>query len=168
MATFSSDDSTCARTRIPSPNEFSHLSIDPYASQLLKAKFARSSSAAILRQYQFLSGSIETLENELARHKDERRILHDALFESAKFRYRIRPIVETYRHRLALKRRGHQLKSRTTTPNASSPDNSSSNDDSYPSRPRSSLLYPSYTINIDNVYVFLRRLHLCSNSNPLP
>ena len=96
MSTFSSDDSTCARTQIPSPNEFSPLSIDPYAPQLLKSKFTGSSSAAILRHYQFLSGTIETLENELARHKDERRTLHDALFENAKFRYRICPIVETY------------------------------------------------------------------------
>lgn len=150
MSTFSSDDSTCAPTQIPSPNEFSRLSIDPYIAQLLKSKFTGSSSAAAIRHYQFLSGTIETLENELARHKDERRTLHDALFGNAKFRYRIRPIVETFRHRLALKRRGHQLRSRPTTPNASSSDSSSSNEDSYPSRPRSSLLYPSYTINFDN------------------
>jgi len=159
MSTFSSDDSTCARTQVPSPNEFSHLSLDPYASRMITNKFRRSSSAVILREYQFLSTSIETLENELERHQDERRALYDALFENTKFRRRIRPIVETYRHRLALKRRGHQLRSRPPTPyatNASSPSSSMHGSNSYPSRPMSpvsQLRYPSYTINAEDAVV---------------
>ena len=47
MSAFSSDDSTCAPTQIPSPNEFSRLLIDPYAAQLLKSKFTGSSSAEL-------------------------------------------------------------------------------------------------------------------------
>jgi len=159
MSTFSSDDSTCARTQVPSPNEFSRLSLDPYASRMITNKFRRSSTAVVLREYQFLSTTIETLENELERHRDERRALYDALFENTKFRRRIRPIVETYRHRLALKRRGHQLRSRPPTPyyttNASSPGSSMSDDNSYPSRPTSQLRYPSYTIDVDDAVVQL-------------
>ena len=109
MTSFSSDDSTCAPTVIPSPNEFSRLSLDPHASRLIATTFNSRPdlTSTELRYYQFISQSIKELEKELSRQKDERQILYDQLFERRKFRHRIRPIVMEYRHRLAMKRRGY-------------------------------------------------------------
>jgi hypothetical protein len=147
MSTFSSDDSTCAPDPIPSPAELSRLTLDPAASQLVANTFnsAPGSTTTNIRFYQFLSHSIREMEKELSRHKDERRILYDNLFGSRKFRHKIRPIVNDYRHRLALKRRGWDYPYGRQE---------SSDDDSYPSRPiRRS---PSYTINPDDAIVILR------------
>ena len=133
MSTFSSDDSYSAPSPIPSPQELSNLITDDYMVQLIASKFNnKPTSSAILQYYNFLSRSIATLEEELERHQIEHEVLHNHLLESQTFRHRIRPIVGVYRHRCALKRRGHHPYGRKTPSTTSS---SSSED--FPSSRRS-------------------------------
>ena len=150
MSTFSPDDSTCAPTIIPSPAEFSRLTLDPHASRLVSAKFNPNPGLTTteLRFYQSISHSIRELEKEFSRQKDERQFLYDQLFDGRKFRHNIRPIVMDYRHRLAMKRRGHYPYGRTSSP---STDSTSPDRNSYPSRPRRRS--PSYTINPDDAII---------------
>ena len=95
---------TCALP-ISSPQELSNLITDPYTNEQVDRKFRnKPTSSAILRYYTFISHSIAQLEDELERHQQEREILYDNLFASQTFKYKIRPIVEEYRHHRAMRR----------------------------------------------------------------
>ena len=99
---FSSDDSTCAPTSIPTPNEFSRLMGDEDTLFDLKRKFAkRPTHAAVLQNYEFITMTIDSLKEQLERQTAERQALYNYLFEQQTFRTRVRPIVEQYRHKLA-------------------------------------------------------------------
>ena len=104
MSTSSSSDSYSTPTLIPSPQELSSLITDPYTNEQVDRKFRnKPTSSAILRYYTFISHTITELEGELERHQQEREILYDNLFTSRTFKYKIRPIVEEYRHRCAMR-----------------------------------------------------------------
>ena len=108
MSTSSSSNSYSAPASIPSPQELSNLITDPYTNEQVDRKFrSKPTSSAILRYYTFISHSIAQLEDELERHQQEREILYDNLFASRTFKYKIRPIVEEYRHRRAMRRSIH-------------------------------------------------------------
>ena len=135
MSTSSSSDSYSAPTSIPSPQELSSLIIDPYTNEQIDRKFrSKPTSSAILRYYTFISHSITQLEDELERHQQEREILYDNLFASQTFKYKIRPIVEEYRHHRAMRRSIHHPYGRRTSPSTSSTDNSSTSEEFPPFR----------------------------------
>ena len=70
---FSSDDSTCAPTSVPTPNEFSRLMGDEDTLFDLKRKFAqRPTHAAVLRNYEFITMTINSLKEQLERQTVER------------------------------------------------------------------------------------------------
>ena len=133
---FSSDDSTCAPTSTPTPNEFSRLMGDEDALFDLKRKFAqRPTHAAVLRSYEFITMTMNSLEEELERQTAERKALYDYLFGQQKFRTRVRPIVEQYRHKLARIRRGfHPYHRPTAISNESSTSSSASSSTSSSSK----------------------------------
>ena len=117
MSTSSSSDSYSAPTSIPSPQELSSLITDPYTNEQIDRKFrSKLTSSAILRYYTFISHSIVQLEDELERHQQEREILYNNLFASRTFKYKIRPIVEEYRHRRAMRRSIHHPYGRGISP----------------------------------------------------
>src|SRR3977135_3710885 len=104
---FSTVDEYSAPTTIPSHQELAEIIADPETNALIRRRFAyKASSAALIRNYNFVSQTIEELEEQLDRHHKERELLHDLMFESRSFRARIRPIVGLYRHRNAQRRRG--------------------------------------------------------------
>ena len=83
---FSSDDSTCAPTSIPTPNEFSRLMGDEDALFNLKQNFAkRPTHAAVLRNYKFITMTITSLKEQLEQQIAEREVLYTYLFEQKTF-----------------------------------------------------------------------------------
>ena len=135
MSTSSSSDSYSAPTSIPSPQELSSLITDPYTNEQVDRKFRnKPTSSAILRYYTFISHSITQLEDELERHQQEREILYDNLFASQTFKYKIRPIVEEYQHRRAMRRRGQHPYGRRASPSTSSTNDSLTSEEFPPLR----------------------------------
>ena len=135
MSTSSSSDSYSAPTLIPSPQELSSLITDPYTNEQVNRKFRnKPTSSVILRYYTFISHSITQLEEELERHQQEREILYDNLFTSRTFKYKICPIVEEYRHRRAMRRRGQHPYGRRTSPSTSSTNDSLTSEEFPPPR----------------------------------
>ena len=68
----------------------------------LKQKFAqRPTHAAVLRNYEFIMMTINSLKEQLERQTEEREALYTYLFEQKTFLTRVRPIVEQYQHKLA-------------------------------------------------------------------
>ena len=123
---FSSDDSTCAPTSIPTPKEFSWLISDKDALFALKRKFTKQPThAAVLRNYEFIMMTITSLEQQLERQIAEREALYEYLFEQKNFLTQVRPIVKQYRHKLAMIRRGFHPYHRPTTPSNKSSTSSS-------------------------------------------
>ena len=57
-------------------------------------------------------------------YQQEREILYDNLFASRTFKYKIRPIVEEYRHRRAMRRSIHHPYGRRASPSTSPTDDS--------------------------------------------
>ena len=99
---FSSDDSTCAPTSIPTPNEFSRLMCDEDALFDLKRKFMkRPTHAAVLRNYEFITMTMKSLKEQLERQTAKREAIYTYLFGQITFLTRVRPIVKQYRHKLA-------------------------------------------------------------------
>ena len=135
MSNSSSSDSYSVSTLIPSPQELSSLITDPYTKEQVDRKFRnKPTSSAILRYYTFISHSITQLEEELEQHQQEREILYDNLFASWTFKYKIRPIVEEYRHRRAMRRNIHHPYGRRASPSTSSIDSSPMNEEFPPLR----------------------------------
>ena len=100
---FSSDDSTCAPTSISTANEFSWLLHDKDALFSIKQKFAkRPTHAAIMRNYQFITMTMASLEQELEQQRTEHEELYEYLFEQRNFHIQVWPIVKQYRHKLAM------------------------------------------------------------------
>ena len=90
MMAFSSDDSTCAPTSIPTPNEFSRLMGDKDALFDLKRKFAkRPTHAAVLRNYEFITMTMNSLKEQLERQTEEREALYTYLFRQKTFLTRV-------------------------------------------------------------------------------
>ena len=120
MSTSSSSDSYSAPTLIPSPQELSSLITDPYTNEQIDRNFRnKPTSSTILHYYTFISHSIAELKGELEQHQKEREILYDNLFASRMFKYKICPIVEEYRHRRAMRRRGYHPYGRKASPSTS-------------------------------------------------
>ena len=135
MSTSSSSDSYSAPASIPSPQELSNLITDPYTNEQVDRKFRnKPTSSAILRYYTFISHSITQLEEELERHQQEREILYNNLFTSRTFKYKIRPIVEEYRHRRAMRRSIHHPYGCRASPSTSSTESSLSSEEFPPLR----------------------------------
>ena len=114
---FSTDDSYCDPSPIPSPQELSHLLDDPISLGKVTRRFSRKpTSSAILRYYRFVSHNVTQLEEELERCHKEREHLYNHLFDTKSFQSRIKPIVSEYRHRRALERRGYRPYGRISSP----------------------------------------------------
>ena len=135
MSTSSSSNSYSAPALIPSPQELLSLITDPYTNKQVDRKFrSKPTSSAILHYYTFISHSITQLEEELERHQQEREILYDNLFASRTFKYKIRPIVEEYRHRCAMRRSIHHPYGQRTSPFTSSTNDSLTSEEFPPPR----------------------------------
>ena len=98
MSPSSLNDLYSASSPMPSPQELSHLLIEPDSLHSITHKFtSKPTSTAILRHYAFLSHSIARLEEELERHQMEREVIYNRLFNNRSFQNRICPIVNEYR-----------------------------------------------------------------------
>ena len=68
----------------------------------LKQKFAqRPTHAAVLRNYEFITMTINSLKEQLEQQTEEREVLYTYLFRQKTFLTRVRPIVEQYQHKFA-------------------------------------------------------------------
>jgi hypothetical protein len=81
-----------------SPQELSCLAQEPAMHPILTETFRPGSATTILlRYYEFISTTIDTLERELERHQMDRERLFDHMMGSKRFRQRIHPVLEEFR-----------------------------------------------------------------------
>ena len=84
-----------------SPDELSRLIIETdLAYPIARAFASKPTSTAVLRNYAFLSRSIDGLELDLERHRLEQHALFTYLMESRTFQTKIQPIIHQYRRRI--------------------------------------------------------------------
>ena len=106
---------------IPSPQELSDIFSDEYTLEKIERKFRRRpNDHALLRYYNFLSITIDELELSLERAQMERESIHDHLFESRKFYTRIRPLIEDFRQRRAIRQQTSHPYGRPNSSNSTS------------------------------------------------
>ena len=124
-------DQYAAPSPFPSYDELSLILTDDDSGRIINRRFKRRlTTSAVLRYYQHLSISITHLEEELDRHKDERRVLWEGLAQDRSFQRRFRPVVQEYRHQRALRKRGyHPYRDENDTLYAPYHSNNASNDD---------------------------------------
>jgi hypothetical protein len=83
-----------------SPYELSRLIVEPNMPHNIFTTFSdQPISLTVLRHYRFLSQSIDRLEQELERHRQEQHTLFDRLNGNRMFQTRITPIVQDFRRR---------------------------------------------------------------------
>ena len=85
---------------ILSRDELSHLILEPDMLPHLARTFAPNPTSVVtLRHYQFLSQSIDQLELDLERHRQEQQEMFSYLMETNIFRTKIQPILKRYRRK---------------------------------------------------------------------
>ena len=100
-----------------SPDELSRLIIETdLAYPIARAFASKPTSTAVLRNYAFLSRSIDGLELDLERHRLEQQALFTYLMESRTFQTKIQPIVHQYRRRNGHTRYRYHPYDRTPSP----------------------------------------------------
>jgi len=123
MSSSSSNDSFTEIATL-SPQELSRLVTDQNMNRpILDAFPSYSPSTMNLRNYAFLSDSIDVLERELERHQLEREQIYDDLLHDRRFRRRIGPILKDYRNRRR-RTRAHPYDRSPTPPRTPSDQNS--------------------------------------------
>ena len=124
MSTSSYNSYTTADT-LPSPQEMSRILHDPALTSLIYQRFVNwPSTRQLLQQYDFVSQTISTLEQQLEQHHMEREHLYDLLHERRSFQTQFRPVVDRYRQRRSHHPYHRSLKS--SAPSSSSSDSSPS------------------------------------------
>ena len=100
-----------------SPDELSCLIIETdLAYPIARAFASKPTSTAVLRNYAFLSRSIDRLKLDLERHRLEQQALFTYLMESRTFQTKIQPIVHQYRRRNGHTRYRYHPYDRTPSP----------------------------------------------------